>query len=413
MVIVVAGSVLVLFDIPLVFLLIGIIALAFLVLVINGSIHLPSFKLPSRGPRVRKDSGTKKKETKPVETKKEPAQKKGKTEPIPDKTVAAKPKKSGGGAFGSFKEMVNSMGKAFSVLAKDIRKARRPSSAKKTDQKKLDSMIDKSVRGTAPDIRSFEDANPEIIEAGKKTVDDPFSTLVKEQMNTELLGTTEPGDDLGDISLLDDIDLGVDMSGSFGDDISNLDIALNEEDEKIVIDDDTGGDEVASILEANKADLAEDAGDADKGTKADDMGLGGLEDLDINDIDFNEEIGEPEGTEGVSAKKERVKEEKPASGPVTTTPSPAAAQEPFGFGSAPAAMVAPSEKGSKMEDTMVSFSTGKGMDDDLMSSLKSEVSSVKKDQNAPLLRDLKDVKVPAKDLEQELQGILTITKPKK
>jgi hypothetical protein len=53
------------------------------------------------------------------------------------------------------------------------------------------------------------------------------------------------------------------------------------------------------------------------------------------------------------------------------------------------------------------------MDDDLMASLKSDASTIKKDSNAPLVRDLKDVKVPAADLEKELEGILSMTKVKK
>jgi hypothetical protein len=66
-----------------------------------------------------------------------------------------------------------------------------------------------------------------------------------------------------------------------------------------------------------------------------------------------------------------------------------------------------------MSDSMMAFSSGKGMDDDLMASLKSDATGVKKDTNAPLLRDLKDVKVPAADLEKELEGILSMTKVKK
>lgn len=66
-----------------------------------------------------------------------------------------------------------------------------------------------------------------------------------------------------------------------------------------------------------------------------------------------------------------------------------------------------------MSNSMMAFSTGKGMDDDLMSSLKSDAAGVKRNDNAPLLRDLKDVKVPAADLEKDLEGILNMTKAKK
>ena len=73
-------------------------------------------------------------------------------------------------------------------------------------------------------------------------------------MNTELLESVGPDDDMGDLSSLNDLDLGADMSGAFGDDISNLDISLDAE-EGITIDDDSDTDEVASILAANMGDL--------------------------------------------------------------------------------------------------------------------------------------------------------------
>ena len=61
------------------------------------------------------------------------------------------------------------MGQAFSVIAGDIGKARKPTSAKQRDKQKLDQMLDQSVQGRAPDIRSLKEANPEIIPSGKQT----------------------------------------------------------------------------------------------------------------------------------------------------------------------------------------------------------------------------------------------------
>lgn len=55
------------------------------------------------------------------------------------------------------------------------------------------------------------------------------------------------------------------------------------------------------------------------------------------------------------------------------------------------------------EEEMISFGSGSRQDDDLMASLKSEAKGVKKQENLSLLRDLKDVKVPASDLEKELK----------
>jgi hypothetical protein len=55
---------------------------------------------------------------------------------------------------------------------------------------------------------------------------------------------------------------------------------------------------------------------------------------------------------------------------------------------------------------MASFASGaSGTDEDMLSSLASDVKHVKKEQNTSLLRDLKDFKAPATDIESELDGI--------
>ncbi len=54
-----------------------------------------------------------------------------------------------------------------------------------------------------------------------------------------------------------------------------------------------------------------------------------------------------------------------------------------------------------------SFASGNapGTDEDMLSSLASDVKSVKKEQNVSLLRELKDFKAPATDIEKELSEI--------
>ena len=158
-------------------------------------------------------------------------------------------------------------------------------------------------------------------------------------MNTELLDTDGPGEDMGDLASLNDLDLGADMSGAFSDDISNLDISLDA-DEGIAIDDDSDTDEVASILAANMGDLEPgDEGGTDP--LSGEMGLGGLEDLDINSIDLDQELGDPDnpdtkesGTPATPEKSPSVSSQKPAS----STPAPLVGSP---FASAPSAMAAP------------------------------------------------------------------------
>jgi len=60
---------------------------------------------------------------------------------------------------------------------------------------------------------------------------------------------------------------------------------------------------------------------------------------------------------------------------------------------------------------MLSFGTGKREDDDLMASLKSEAKVKKKSEYASLIRDLKDIRVNASDLQKELEDLLKPRKP--
>jgi len=411
-VIVIAGVVLVLFDLPAIFLLLIVVAIAVLVLLINGSIKIPKPRLPKISFSFKKSAKKKGKEQKPPAPQKPSKEKSGKKQESVIKTSSGK--KSGRttpGRFSTIRDAFSSMGKALSVIAGDIGKARKPSNARKREKQKLDEMLDQSVQGRVPDIRSLGEANPEIIPSGKQVVSDPFSTLVKKDMDTELLDSVGPGEDMGDLSSLNDLDLGSDMSGAFGDDISNLDISLDT-DEGITIDDDADNDEVAEILAANMGDL-DTAEEGEMDTSSDDMGLGGLEDLDINSIDLDQELGDPD----VPDEKASKPAPKPEKSPPVSTPkpsaSPSAAMGGSPFASAPSSKMDFTDTPKDMGDSMMAFSSGKGMDDDLMASLKSDASGVKKDSNAPLLRDLKDVKVPAAELEKELEGILSMTKVKK
>ena len=409
-VILIAGLVLILFDLPAVLLVLVVIVLAFVALLINGSIKLPKLRVPNIAFSLKKGPKKQDKEQKSPVVQKAAPEKSGKKQEPPPKKTTKKTSSNTTGSLSTIRGAFSSMGQALSVIAGDIGKARKPSSAKQRDKQKLDQMLDQSVQGRAPDIRSLKEANPEIVPSGKQTVSDPFSTLVKEQMNTELLESEGAGEDLGDLASLNDFDLGADMSGAFSDDISNLDISLDAE-EGIAIDDDSDTDEVASILAANMGDL--DPAEEEKDLLSSDMNLGGLEDLDINSIDLDQELGDPDNPETKESRMVSQPEKSspgPSQKPASSSPAPMGGSPPA---SAPSAKPAVMETPKDMSASMMAFSSGKGMDDDLMSSLKSDASGVKRNDNAPLLRDLKDVKVPAEDLEKDLEGILSMTKAKK
>ena len=389
-IVVIAGSVLVFFDIPAVVMIIGIIALAVIVLFINGSIHLPRVSARKRpGSKAKTAAGPGIPADVPAKRTWSLTRKSARSTKTPQAATKGLAQQPRSGAVGEF---FSSMSRAFSVLAGDISRAGKSGRVKEAKKKKIDEMLDGSITGKVSDIRSLKEANPEMIPVTRKIIEDPFTTLVKEPINTELLDSVK---NEVDISSLSDINLDGDAeSPSLGDDISRLDVALDVEEEKITIDDDTD-DEVANILAAHQAEL--DPGEKGGGQQIT-ADITNLEELDIGSIDLDEELEMDE---------ELPEPEKPAETagtgrtPVRKEPEMAAAEPP------------PVEKPRNMEDSMVAFSTGKGQDDDLMSSLKSEASKTKKESHASLVRELKDVKVPAQDLEKELEGFLTLSKTKK
>jgi hypothetical protein len=51
---------------------------------------------------------------------------------------------------------------------------------------------------------------------------------------------------------------------------------------------------------------------------------------------------------------------------------------------------------------MAAFASNSGADEDLLSSIASDVKHTKKDRDVSLLRELKDFKAPAEEIEKEL-----------
>jgi hypothetical protein len=285
------------------------------------------------------------------------------------------------------------------MLKLDLGKLFRSNKEKTTQAKKIDEMLEKSIRGE--DVSSLENIVPELAPPQKKGISDPFSELVKDPVNQDFMDDL-PLDE--DISLLNEMDLTDDFSPGIQDepqetiDMSRLDIELSEKEPAIAIDEEED-DEVADILAAHQDMLADDE---DAGVDPFSSGLDGLGDIDLGDVDLDQDEGRTESSPG--------NEDRPASGtssPKITTvsaPSPAPSPMPVVSGGSPGG------RSDSNEYDMVSFGSGHREDDDLMASLKSDAKGVKKQNNISLLRDLKDVRVPASDLEKELEGIVRAKK---
>ncbi len=173
----------------------------------------------------------------------------------------------------------------------------------------------------------------------------------------------------------------------------------------------------SAILQANDADgdsLDEFSGlDGGEGSDAD---FGDLEDISLDDVELDAGFGEEGESEGGIAM-----EAEPAAEPATPPSAPVASgPEPVKTAWIPSDAPGDTnlmEDQIGMESDMASFAgASSGTDEDLLSSLASEVKTKKKEMDLSLVRELKDFRAPADQIEKELtelhQRLGAIKKPK-
>ncbi|OPX66097.1 MAG: hypothetical protein A4E37_02045 [Methanoregulaceae archaeon PtaB.Bin056] len=371
-VIVIFGSLMLLFDIPIFYLLTGALILGILVLFLAGGVKLP---------RLKRERGLEEKKTEQEGAPKKVKEKK----PEKEKKAKSPGTKTGIGDFFS------SLKGAFSVLGRDLSKRKKSKSEIETHEKKINSLLDQSVQGAA--VASLDDIIPDAVPAEKKKTSDPFSALVGEDLNADLLNEIQGAEDF---SILDDsgLDIGSEIAGQpmpAGEgDLSTLDVSLSGDDDTITLDETNDADEVKEILEAHKGELSFEQ---DAGANLAEDAMEGLDGLDLEGIDIEEEEGVP------GPSKTAVPSEKAA---MPAALSPPGRSEP----------PKPSTPAFSPEQDMLSFSKGRGQEDDLMASLRSDAKSTKKNEYASLIRDLKDTRVAATDLQSELESLLKPKRPK-
>lgn len=138
-----------------------------------------------------------------------------------------------------------------------------------------------------------------------------------------------------------------------------------------------------------------------------DSEFGDLDNLSLDDIDVDEDMG------GETVPSSGAPEETPPAG---TGGEPAPAAAPVGgtepvktawiASDAPAGADMLTEDQIGVQSDMASFASGAGgTDEDLLSSIASDVKTVKKEKDISLLRELKDFKAPASQIEDELKGM--------
>jgi hypothetical protein len=221
--------------------------------------------------------------------------------------------------------------------------------------------------------------------AGPGTTDrekeqDPFLSLSGDEFDTSLLdGLNEP-ESFGPASLGQIPESGTATTGS----------TLTMSEPEIPLPSLDIDSEADTILKNNEMGLEEFS--SLDGADSIDQDFSDLDDVNLDDIDLDVDLEE---------------ETPPAA---TVSPSAAESQKtavkPDWIASdAPKGADLPGNQVSKDKD-MASFAGGASSSDaDMLSSLASDVKYVAKEQNLSLLRDLKDFKAPASEIESELQSV--------
>jgi hypothetical protein len=133
-----------------------------------------------------------------------------------------------------------------------------------------------------------------------------------------------------------------------------------------------------------------------------DEDFGDLENISLDDVSLDADLGEgPDAAAAPEPAPESSASPAPAAAPVSDSNAVKTAWIPSD---------APKDAGEAGDEVstqadMAAFASGPGGDEDLLSSLAADVKHVKKEQDLSLLRELKDFRAPATEIEKELSGM--------
>ena len=387
-VIVITGSVMILFDVPLILMIPLILAVGLVILLVLGAITVADIrsvftrkktKNPKKISLIQRLDNMKFFEKKPVQPDKKPASPQ-KKENLPKSPAQSAGSKTGAGTH--LRSFFTSLGSLRTVLKERSRQA------KKVEH--IDALLDKAV--------SEKVKSSALASAGKGAgtkIPPPGSgggSGVKEQDQDPFLSLS--GDEF-DASLLDGLD-DQETPGSAASGQVPATGALQPAPAVTVSE---------PVIPMPSLDISSQAGDILKDNEA---GLEEFKDLEGGESiekDFSEL--DNVNLDDIELDVDMEDETLPAPGsPPSPAESPAATVKADWVASdAPKGADLPEDETSGQDD-MSSFAGGaSGSDSDLLSSLASDVKHVTKEKNTSLLRDLKEFKAPATDIENELNDI--------
>jgi hypothetical protein len=380
-VIVGTGSVLILVDIPLILLLPLIVVVGFLLLVLLGSITVTDIKnafskLALKNLRQRLSS--KKSDSVKLLEKKTTVQK-GVGEKKTEKKAPAKPAGKNNGIRYHLSLLASSVTSFGRIITERKKPAKKPEEINKLLEHTITEKVSResalASAGTVPTAPGSNRGGGGALPSEKGDEIDPFLSLSDEDLGTGLLDGLDEPEPAADPHALTqaESDPGLSMP----------DLEMPAMPDEMAADAD-------AILKAN-ADTGSDELNGLDGMEAVDETLDDLDSINLDDIDLGDDSGTQE--------------------PAPLTPMTPVAGPAPGTGSLiPATPITPAGLDSSAEDDQADISsfaagTATGSDEDMLSSLASDIKQVKKEQDISLLRDLKDFKAPATEIEQDLTEV--------
>lgn len=371
------GSVLIFANLPLIVMLPLVVVAGVVLLLVLGAVTPAEIKAAFSNislKKLRKGSANKQEPSaagsgvKPAAPK-EPAAKK------PVKADGVKIQEKGGGIKGHLVLLASSISSLKQILTDRKKPAKKPEEINKLldrtiSEKVTKSSLSESAPGTGGGGGSLPGAN-----AGES---DPFLSLSGDDLDADLLSGLDDTD--LDTSSTAALGGGADsaFAGGPGDD---SDLSMPDLDMADGPDADANA-EADAILKAHADPGAEDLENLDGGDALGES-MGDLDNINLDDIDLGDDS--PADPAAASA--------------------PAAAMAPTSGDLIPATPLTPAAEPDNDQSDISSFAAGgsPGSDEDMLSSLASDIKQVKKEKDVSLLRELKDFKAPATDIEQELQ----------
>lgn len=397
-VIVITGSVMILIDVPLIVLVPIILVTGLVILVLLGAITPSDIKAGFKRPKFEnlKKIGFLKRLDEMKFFEKNKIQQEKVTQASKKKAgpVISNPKKTAG--VSPFRTFLSSIGSLGTVLKERSRQRKKVEHINEL----LDKTVSEKVKGSAL-ASAGKDAGPKIspVSGGgpglqKQAKDqDVFMSLSGDEFDESLL------DGLDETELSPATVPGPAPSPAAG---NGPEFAIPEPDIPLPPLDISS--QAEDILRNNEGSLEEFSGLV--GEESLDQDFKDLDKLELDDVDLDVDITDetlPDGESPTDAA-EKPGPEKPDTGVPGVKTDWIPSDAPKGAGN--------SATKTATEADISSFSKGvSGSDDDLLSSLASDVKHVKKERNLSLIRELKDFKAPATEIEDELKETYEMLKP--